>query len=35
MTPTVELSGVFWGPKRQPDILHDLTFSVAEAISEG
>ena len=30
MTPTVELSGVFWGPKRQPDILHDLTFSVAQ-----
>lgn len=28
MTPTVELSGVSWGPKRQPDILHDLTFSV-------
>jgi iron complex transport system ATP-binding protein len=30
MTPTVELSGVFWGPKRQPDILHDLSFVVAE-----
>ena len=29
MTPVVELSGVDWGPKRHPDILHDLTFSVA------
>jgi iron complex transport system ATP-binding protein len=31
MTPVVELSGVHWGPKRHADILHDLTFSVAEA----
>ena len=30
MTPAVEVSGVFWGPRRQPDILHDLHFSVAE-----
>jgi iron complex transport system ATP-binding protein len=30
MTPVVALSGVFWGPKRQGDILHDLSFSVAE-----
>lgn len=30
MTPTVELTGVSWGPKRQPDILHDLTFTVAK-----
>jgi iron complex transport system ATP-binding protein len=29
MTPVVELSGVYWGPKRHADILHDLTFSVA------
>ncbi|MFN4202200.1 MAG: ABC transporter ATP-binding protein [Tabrizicola sp.] len=28
MTPTVELSGVSWGPRRHDDILHDLTFSV-------
>lgn len=31
MTPTIELSGVSWGPKRHADILHDLTFSVAKA----
>lgn len=30
MTPVVELSGVSWGPARQPDILHDLTFTVAK-----
>jgi len=30
MTATVELSGVFWGPRRQPDILHDLSFAVAK-----
>ncbi|MCX7286351.1 MAG: ABC transporter ATP-binding protein [Rhodobacterales bacterium] len=30
MTPVVELSGVFWGPKGQPDILHDLSLVVAE-----
>ncbi len=30
MTATVELSGVFWGPARQPDILHDLSFAVAK-----
>lgn len=30
MTPTVEFSGVFWGPKRQPDILQDISFGVAE-----
>lgn len=30
MTPTVELSGVSWGPKHHPDILHDLGFAVAE-----
>ena len=30
MTPAVELSGVSWGPRRAPDILHDLTFGVAE-----
>lgn len=30
MTPVVELSCVSWGPRRQGDILHDLTFSVAE-----
>ena len=29
MTPVVELHGVHWGPKRHPDILHDLTFSVS------
>ena len=30
MTPTVELSGVSWGPRRHGDILHDLAFSVAK-----
>ncbi len=30
MTPTVALSGVFWGPARQPDILHNLSFAVAQ-----
>jgi iron complex transport system ATP-binding protein len=30
MTPTIELSGVFWGPKRHADILHDLSFAVAK-----
>ncbi len=30
MTPTVELSGVFWGPARHPDILHDLSFAVGK-----
>lgn len=29
MTPVVDLAGVSWGPGRQPDILHDLSFSVA------
>lgn len=29
MIPVIELTKVHWGPKRQPDILHDLTFSVA------
>jgi iron complex transport system ATP-binding protein len=28
--PAVELTGVSWGPKRAPDILHDLRFAVAE-----
>jgi iron complex transport system ATP-binding protein len=31
MNATVELSGVFWGPARQPDILHDLSFAVGKA----
>jgi iron complex transport system ATP-binding protein len=30
MTTTVALSGVCWGPKRHPDILHDLNFSVGQ-----
>lgn len=30
MIPAVELSGVSWGPRRQGDILQDLSFSVAE-----
>ncbi|MFM7445544.1 MAG: ABC transporter ATP-binding protein [Tabrizicola sp.] len=30
MTPTVELTGVSWGPRRQADVLHDITFSVAK-----
>lgn len=30
MTPTVALAGVSWGPRHQPDILHDLSFTVAE-----
>lgn len=30
MIPVVDLSGVCWGPSRHPDILHDLTFSVAK-----
>ena len=30
MTATIELSAVSWGPKRHPDILHDLSFSVLE-----
>lgn len=29
MTPVIDVAGVHWGPKRQPNILHDLTFSVA------
>ncbi|MGL4236393.1 ABC transporter ATP-binding protein [Tabrizicola sp.] len=28
--PAVELSGVFWGPRRHLDILHDIGFSLAE-----
>lgn len=28
MTPVIELTKVHWGPKRQADILHDLTLSV-------
>lgn len=30
MTPTVELTGVSWGPRGKADILHDISFSVAE-----
>ncbi|TRW97411.1 ABC transporter ATP-binding protein [Paracoccus sp. M683] len=26
----IELAGVFWGPRRQPDILQEISFSVAE-----
>lgn len=29
MTSVVDLASVSWGPRRQPAILHDLTFSVA------
>lgn len=30
MTPAVEVNGVCWGPRRASDILHDLSFSVAQ-----
>jgi iron complex transport system ATP-binding protein len=28
VTPVLQVNGVFWGPRRQPDILHDISFAL-------